>query len=294
MEIRAAETLTDERRPEGVASFYSGGVDSSYTVLKHIGDPRLATPSHLILVHGFDYDRRNLALRELVRDRIAKVAAGFGVGLVEAETNLRELTDPFVFWGTLQYAPLQLGIGLAMSGEFWRIITSSGISYPMLIPFGGHPGVDPLWSTEATEIVHEGAEASRVEKVAWQVARSDVALSGLRVCYMNPGGAYNCGRCVKCQRTLAALQLAGALDRCPTFDGALPDPELIAAADLVDDQMRDQVREFIATLKADGRYPELETAFEASLSRRSRRARLHEPLSALRVLRNRHAPSLRL
>jgi hypothetical protein len=39
----------------------------------------------------------------------------------------------------------------------------------------------------------------------------------LRVCWKNPGGAYNCGRCDKCLRTMINLEAAGALTRCATF-----------------------------------------------------------------------------
>ena len=73
-----------------------------------------------------------------------------------------------------------------------------------------HPALDPLWSTEAVEVVHDGAETRRVDKVA-ALAASPLALRYLRVCWENRGGAYNCGRCGKCMRTMVDLDLAGAL-----------------------------------------------------------------------------------
>ena len=291
LEVGAA---TETRRPTRVGAFYSGGVDSAYSVLKSLHDPREPSVTDLVLIHGYDYDRRNHGLRELVTRRIGAVARGLDLGLVEVETNLRDLNDPFVPWGTLQCASLLGALGLAMTGTFGRILIAAGITYPLLLPWGSHPGLDPLWSTEATEIVHDGAEASRIEKVAWEVGRSDLMLENLRVCYLNPNGDYNCGRCTKCQRTLAALELAGALERCPAFNGMRAEPELIAGVDLTDEQMRDQVREFVTQLGARGDRPDLQAAFEKSLSRRSHRSLLHEPVSRLRILRNRHAPSLRL
>jgi hypothetical protein len=45
----------------------------------------------------------------------------------------------------------------------------------------------------------------------------ELVLSHLRVCIMNEGGAYNCGRCYKCVRTAIPLRVLGALDDARTF-----------------------------------------------------------------------------
>jgi hypothetical protein len=73
-----------------------------------------------------------------------------------------------------------------------------------------------LWGSEALEIVHDGCEASRPEKVA-SIASSDVALRWLSVCKKDRGDAINCGRCEKCARTMVSLYLAQALGRANTF-----------------------------------------------------------------------------
>ena len=46
-----------------------------------------------------------------------------------------------------------------------RLLIPGPRSYGQLEPNGTHPLLDPLWSTESTEIVHDGAEPSRWEKI---------------------------------------------------------------------------------------------------------------------------------
>jgi len=90
-----------------------------------------------------------------------------------------------------------------------------------MFPSGSHPLLDPLWSTESVGIVNDGAEATRIQKIQWQIARSDVALRHLRVCWENQDSDYNCGRCEKCIRTMVNLEIAGVLKQCLSFDRPL-------------------------------------------------------------------------
>jgi hypothetical protein len=94
-----------------------------------------------------------------------------------------------------------------------RTYVPSSWTYAHLVPWGSHALLDSLWSTEACELVHDGAESPRTGKVAAIVA-SDVALRVLRVCLADTD-AYNCGRCEKCLRTMVTLHLLGV--KAPTF-----------------------------------------------------------------------------
>lgn len=83
-----------------------------------------------------------------------------------------------------------------------------------------HPLIDPHLGTECTRIISSGVETDRVDKVGY-LADSDLAMSKLRVCWETPGGAYNCGACGKCLRTMVSLHVAGALERCQTLPDRL-------------------------------------------------------------------------
>jgi hypothetical protein len=103
---------------------------------------------------------------------------------------------------------------------FGRVYVPATYTYADLFPWGSHPLLDPLWRTEGTEIIHDSAEVSRFDKLA-ALAHDEVAQEHLRVCWENRDGAYNCGRCEKCTRTMIALRAHGVLERFRTFDTPL-------------------------------------------------------------------------
>jgi len=73
-----------------------------------------------------------------------------------------------------------------------------------------------LWSTEGLEIVDDGGRFSRLEKTR-RIAHHPLVRRSLRVCWENPGGAYNCGRCRKCLMTMAALEALGVRKKITSF-----------------------------------------------------------------------------
>ncbi len=80
--------------------------------------------------------------------------------------------------------------------------------------------LDPLWSTEATEIVYDGAEATRAQKVMNCLCHSELARQSVRVC-LSADDHYNCGRCEKCLRTMIPFYVAGCLEKSPAFPPTL-------------------------------------------------------------------------
>lgn len=207
-----AETAPKPRgRSRGVGCFFSGGVDSLHTFLKH--EQEIST---LVYVHGFDVDFNDDALRKKVSDALRTFSAKTGKSLIEVETNLRDFTNQYGDWGETIHGAALASVALLLDSALERIYVPSSYAYSELFPWASHPLVDPLWSTEAIQIIHDGCEATRFEKVA-SIAGDDRALSTLRVCWENRNGAYNCGACEKCLRTMTALKILGTLDKCPTF-----------------------------------------------------------------------------
>jgi hypothetical protein len=208
--VPVARAGSTERR---VGAFFSGGVDSFYTLLKHqeeitdliFIDMRLDDPP---------------ALREKISTNIREVASAFGKNIISIETNVRELLRPYVKWGPLGHGSVLAATGHLLSPSFDRIYIAASLTYADLLPWGSHPVLDHLWNSEALEFVHDGCEANRVEKVGL-LSDCDIALKNLRVCWKNHNSAYNCGRCEKCLRTMINLKVHNALDRCTTFDEEL-------------------------------------------------------------------------
>ena len=209
--VTAAPLSKSRETSGGVGCFFSGGIDSLYTFLKH--EQEITT---LIYVHGFDVSLNDTPLREQVSDALHSFSQKTGKKIIEIETNLREFTNQHGDWGKHTHGAALASIGLLLNNLLKRIYIPSTNSFIELFPWGSHPLTDPLWSTETTQFIHDGCEASRFEKVS-TIATDDRALSTLRVCWENRKGEYNCGSCEKCLRTMTALEILGALNRCPTF-----------------------------------------------------------------------------
>jgi len=191
--------------------FFSGGVDSFYTVLKNID-----TISHLLLIDRLDSKQMNSdVVCHNTRESASQVAAGLGKELMVLETNARTLFVPMVTWSYYHGAVLA-AIGLALRNLVGTVLIAGTHTYDHLPPWGSHPLLDPLWSTENTEIVYDGAEATRAQKIMNCLCHSDLALRSLRVC-LSPDDHYNCGKCEKCIRTMIPLYVAGCLGQSPAF-----------------------------------------------------------------------------
>ncbi len=217
VEIRTVPRAPQEQMPkaEGVAAFFTGGVDSFYTLRQ-----RLSELTGLIFVHGFDIPLKNTGLRQQISAELRAVADHVQIPLVEVETNLREIIDAHLSWPEHAHGAALAAVALLFAPQFHRVYIAASNSYPDFSAFGSHPFTDPLWSTEEVEIVHDGFYTRRLHKVE-EIAGWDVAMDHLRVCWKNRGGAYNCCRCEKCVRTMVALRIVGGLERCRTFPGGL-------------------------------------------------------------------------
>jgi hypothetical protein len=188
------------RLRDGVALFYSGGVDATYSLLEHEEEI-----THLIFIHGLEITLDNEALFAQALARNQESAHRYGKPLLPVKTNLREFAAAFRLSNYLYQGPILAGVALALG--FPRTYVAASYAYSDLCPWGTHPLLDPLWSTAASEIVHDGAGATRAEKIARIGGRAG-ALESLRVCLGNRQ-QYNCGTCEKCLRTMVALRLLG-------------------------------------------------------------------------------------
>jgi hypothetical protein len=212
---------------KGVSLFFSGGVDSFYSLIKHRDEVE-----NLVLVQGFDIplaDTRTFALAEAqARD----AARHFGKRLIVVKTNLH-WEQPSVpgGWGMYHGAALA-AVAHALAPNHVKVYIASSYSYADLHPWGSHPLLDPLWSTESVKIVHDGGE-TRLDKLRLLVQHPE-ALSRLRVCWENLG-SYNCGLCEKCIRTMLGLRALG-IDHCAAFPDALR-PELVRQQELSHDSV---------------------------------------------------------
>jgi hypothetical protein len=192
-------TIADPPPPRpGVMAFSSGGLDSAYTLVTHRREI-----THLVHLVGFDHRGDSEVVEERVR-RLDRMAGAFGMVLNTVESNYRTYSEDRQLQWILVHGNCLAATALLLG--FKRSYIPSSHTYRDLFPWGSHPLVDPLWSNGRTEIIHDGASASRVEKLR-EVAAFPAAMEHLTVCWRNP--LQNCGECPKCLRMKISLHLLG-------------------------------------------------------------------------------------
>jgi hypothetical protein len=242
VEVRTIGRRTPESSSDAVALFFSCGVDSWYSLLKSQDRRRIGRVdeiSHLLTVHGVDIDvgpwKMDVA-RELFRNA-RRVADDLCLPALAISTNIRRFysaTGLSWHWGQ---AGALAAIMLLLQDSFRRTVVAAGpdnatlLEHPEMPAGSCHPLLVPLFSTAMCELVVDGGEASRLQRVE-RLARSTLALETLRVCWATDQPGYNCGRCAKCIRTSLELAVFGALGRCPTLPQAL-DVDALAAVSVL-------------------------------------------------------------
>ena len=199
--------------PGQVATFFTGGVDSFYTLLKHLDHI-----DAVVYVHGFDLSLQDLPRRREVTERLGLITKSLGVELLELESNLQAYGDEHgIGWPDYHGAALA-AIAHLLNNRFGTVLIPATHTYSHMQGLGSHPLLDRLWSNSTLKIVHDGADATRMDKLRF-LADHPIAREHLRVCWANldPQRTYNCGRCEKCIRTGVAVRVAGLDGQFPTI-----------------------------------------------------------------------------
>lgn len=195
--------------------FFSGGVDSYYSLLRNINLPR--KPDILIMIWGFDLPLNRPDQFLIAQQNNARAAAQFGKSLLTIATNLKEEFPGFGnLWSRMSHGAGLAGIGQLLAGRLDQVAIGSTHDYTTLSPWGSHPLTDPLFSSSAFRVLHDGAGATRVEKTTL-IASDDRAIKGLRVCWEAQAGS-NCSSCSKCLRTMVTLDLINKRVISTSFD----------------------------------------------------------------------------
>ncbi len=224
--IRAGErpTIPRERSP-GRMAFFTGGVDSCFTCWENREEL-----SGLVYVCGFDVAVSDRHVEEVVLSGIRRMAGSLGLPLHVVRTNLRTCADRFTLWGEMMFGAALASVAHLLAERAGIFYLAASYDHETLQKCGSMPELDPLWSSECVEIVHHGAESSRSQKIRTLAAWPE-ALENLRVCWKNTGGAYNCGRCEKCLRTMVELILAGLLQKAHSFPQTV-DPDSLRGLEM--------------------------------------------------------------
>jgi len=218
VDMRAeAEIELPKPDKDSAITAFSMGLDACYSAFSHSHGLRGRSNVNLkagLLVHGF-FD---IPISKKVEFEHAKKAAvglldNLGLELIPMVSNIRSV---------LHYWPDTHGIATAaclnlLSGAYAQgLIPSSDAFQYLRFPWGSTPLTDPMFSSRAFQIIHDGISMPRTQKIK-TIADWPEAMTSMRVCNFGWKNNRNCSHCDKCIRTELAFRALG-LPIPPCFD----------------------------------------------------------------------------
>ena len=259
----ASTVASDLPARRATALFFSGGVDSFYSLLHR--DP---PPERLLTLQGLDVPHDDDARMAPVLALLHAVATASGVKPVVVRTNLR--AHPLVAGMSWErsHGGVMAAIGHALGDDVCEVLISSSITTDRDRAWGSHWETDPLHSSSRVRFRQIGMEHRRVEKLR-SIAREPLVQRHLRVCWQETK-RLNCSRCSKCLLTRLVLAECGVLDLCATFDGTAT---LARDVDALDRYRSTSIRALTELAASDRLDPAIRRAV-ARLLERTRHAQL--------------------
>jgi hypothetical protein len=205
-----------------VGTTFSGGVDSLFTVWKHLPQNQSDQDfqiTHGIFLKGFDILPAEDQHYQFLLAKYRLEAEKIGIKLIPLETNLVSIIHQrlsLIYF----YGPIIAAAGIVLAGGFRKFLIPSSRDYENLRrnAHSSDPLLDRLLSTDTLDIIHHGSTHLRVEKVQ-EIADWKPAQRLLWVCETHKfdKDTWNCSRCEKCIRTMIPLYAMGKLRDFPTF-----------------------------------------------------------------------------
>lgn len=218
-----AETTSEKMTNDGaVGASISGGVDSFYTLLRHLErEEKMYNITHLTFFNvGASGDYGGEEARKKYESRILwieDVVDQVGKNLICVDSNVSEfLMQRHVATHTFR----TLAIPLALQKLFSKYYFSSGYDFSkFMYTEKGTAQYDLLsvqcLSTDCLTFYSSGGETTRLGKIKY-ISNFPITYQYLNVCGSE---ATNCSRCEKCERTMLELYSIDKLDNYKTvFD----------------------------------------------------------------------------
>jgi len=228
--IDASTFVTSEKKlkTDRPAILFSGGADSLTTYIRN-----KENNPFLVTVWGADISLKQLDAWNLVKRNIDTFAQKYGNESLIIKSNLRSFINEAAlnakygksvvnWWGGVQHGLALLGLCAPISFAlgFNHIYIPSTHTETFSAPWGSHPTIDNNVKWSETEVIHDGYELGRQDKIhviSNYIKKDDPDLM-IRVCYSSSDGN-NCGKCEKCNRTVTGLMIEGVDARNHGFPG---------------------------------------------------------------------------
>lgn len=230
IKITADETSAERFDCNGVGTGFSGGVDSFCTIYDRLeleSSPDYKINSLLFLnvgSHSWGDQKDFESAKNKFQERynyLRKFTDEVGIDFITLDSNLHA----FHPWGHQKTHTLTSAAGVLMLQSYYSkyYYASSGLSYNDLllnairykdVSVGAYcdPILLPLLSTESLELIPDGTQYTRTEKMLHIIDYEPVRRY-LNVCVSSDDSHENCSVCSKCCRTLMTLSSVGKLDQ---------------------------------------------------------------------------------
>lgn len=204
----------------GVMSSFSGGADSMYTFVSHLpeNEPLPAHQvTHSLFIEAFDTPIISEATQAQKVTTHAQLMKKLDIGFVPVSTNAKE----FYYFNieeamAVTYTAILIGTAQLTEGVIKSFYFSADNTHDFpLISTISHTLV-PLMSSDNLHVSVYGASVTKMEKLE-KLITWPPSYEHLTVCWENPNGLKNCGKCVKCCHTTAGLDMLNALHLYSTF-----------------------------------------------------------------------------
>ena len=225
IECDVEDWIASTTKPRSHGAFFSGGVDSWYSVLKH-----RASLDHLVFVRGIEISNRESPQWTAALELNRESATILGKELIVVETNIHDIAlrevprraevlgQRYYSYSIQRYSGCMLAsIAFLLQRTLGRATIASTFAFERLDPEGSHFLLEPAWSSDVLRFDLDGGEAGRPEKIEAIARWMPGALARLRVCFSRDRIALNCGECDKCLRTLLSMRATGTLNLATSF-----------------------------------------------------------------------------
>ena len=215
LKLRIPVTAERLENRGGVATGFSGGVDSMYTLMTHIGqDMPGIRLTHLLIanVGTLESDHNTQLLRVMAQNARMGIAGELGLRVITVDSNLQILQEQHY----LSVAVYRIPAAVLALQNLFRVFLHSGAyefsHFSFVAENTAYYEILPLscFETDTTVFYSTESHISRIQKLK-ELSDFPLAWKYLHPCIYAEG--LNCGRCGKCVRTQGALYALGQLDK---------------------------------------------------------------------------------
>jgi hypothetical protein len=217
------DLVENKTQSQGAALLFSGGVDSTYSLIRNIGlKPKLIMFEGVV---GYQLDPSYKKHNQLVKQTYSDFAKRQGLTINFVETNIigilndSRITHDFhkilrgtKLWDSLQLPLVLLGLPAPLStGRFNRLLIAADPSPTYdydKYPYASQPRINEKFAWADLRVIFDGY-VHRFSKTSLIKEYLETHEYRLRVCNDPPLDRLNCSICEKCSRTIVPLVLEG-------------------------------------------------------------------------------------